>query len=119
MILDLSPEVVIFETNSISFEKRKIYSNYLEKLTNDVKSKKAQVIYVTQTSGHGMNQTLYTISKIIMSHCKENQLICINLARNSNLKFDDFYDGLHLNKKGSLKAGNYIYNELLKTLEIN
>ena len=86
----------------------------LEKLTNRVTEKKSKIIYLTQISGNGMNNNLFLIASTIMKHCEKFQLICFNLAKEANLNYDDFYDGLHLNRNGSKKASNYIYNKLDK-----
>ena len=40
----------------------------------------------------------------------------INLAKNANLQYDDFYDWTHLNKKGSIKAADFIYKNLLNNV---
>ena len=52
-----------------------------------------------------------------MNHCKDFQLTCFNLAKEADLSFNDFYDSLHLNRKGSVKASNYIYKKLYKILK--
>ena len=88
------------------------YLNRIEELTNKVLQRNAKVIYITQISGTGMDRNLYIISHTIMKHCKDNKIKCINLAKNADLVYEDFYDWTHLNKKGSLKAANYIISEL-------
>ena len=94
--------------------KKEFYESLLEKLTNRVTEKKSKIIYLTQISGNGMNNNLFLIASTIMKHCEKFQLICFNLAKEANLNYDDFYDGLHLNRDGSKKASNYIYNKLDK-----
>ena len=89
-----------------------LYNGYLDKLTKTVKSRNAEVIYITQISGHGMNEELFSISNSIMQHCKINDLFCIDLAKESKLDYEDFYDALHLNTKGSLKVINFLTNKL-------
>lgn len=105
-----------FINKKINIKHKKIYDSYLEKLTNRVIKSESKIIYLTQTSGYGMNDDLYLIASSIMEHCKKFQLICFNLAKESSLNFDDFYDGLHLNKKGSIKVSNYIYKKLYPIL---
>ncbi len=94
----------------------KIYLEYLEELTNKVLNRGSKIIYVTQISGTGVNENLYIISKTIMSHCNEKNLYCINLAKNGDLQYEDFYDWTHLNKKGSAKVANFIYENLLNNV---
>ncbi len=106
-----------FLSKQINVKHKELYSSYLEKLTNKVINFESEIIYITQTSGHGMNNNLYIIASTIMEHCKKFQLRCINLAKEANLNYEDFYDSLHLNKKGSIKASNYIYKKLYKTLD--
>ena len=89
-----------------------LYNGYLDKLTKTVKSRNAEVIYITQISGHGMNEELFSTSNSIMQHCKINDLFCIDLAKESKLDYEDFYDALHLNTKGSLKVINFLTNKL-------
>ena len=88
------------------------YLNRLEELTNKVLKRKANVVYITQILGTGIDRNLYIISHTIMKHCKDNNLKCINLAKNANLNYEDFYDWAHLNKMGSTKVANYLFNEL-------
>ena len=37
-------------------------------------------IYITQTSGYGINSELFSASVAVMEHCKNQNLECINLA---------------------------------------
>ena len=103
-----------FSNKNIDVKKKEFYESLLEKLTNRVTEKKSKIIYLTQISGNGMNNNLFLIASTIMKHCEKFQLICFNLAKEANLNYDDFYDGLHLNRNGSKKASNYIYNKLDK-----
>ncbi len=103
-----------FSDKNIEVDKQEFYNSLLEKLTNKVTEKKSKIIYLTQISGNGMNDNLFLIASTIMKHCEKFQLICFNLAKEANLNYDDFYDGLHLNRDGSKKASNYIYNKLDK-----
>ena len=108
--------------NYSDFESKKIkqnkinrnYLNNLEKLTDKVSDRNSKIIYITQTSGTGINENLYIISNTIMHHCKDKKLFCINLAKNMNLNFEDFYDWTHLNNKGSEKVANYLFKEISK-----
>ena len=59
---------------------------------------------------------MYIISETIINHCNEKKLHCINLAKNANLQYEDFYDWTHLNKQGSAKAANFIYENLLNNI---
>jgi len=97
----------------------KNYLEYLEKLTNNVLERKSKIIYITQISGTGINKNLYIISNTIMSHCKDKNLFCINLAKNANLNYDDFYDWTHLNNNGSAKIANYLFDQFLNNIFIN
>ncbi len=92
------------------------YLKYLEELTNKVLKRGSKVIYITQISGTGINKDLYIISETIINHCNEKNLHCLNLAKNANLQYEDFYDWTHLNKKGSVKAANFIYENLLNSV---
>ncbi len=103
-----------FSNKNIDVDKQEFYNSLLEKLTNRVTEKKSKIIYLTQISGNGMNNNLFLIASTIMKHCEKFQLICFNLAKEANLNYDDFYDDLHLNRDGSKKASNYIYNKLDK-----
>lgn len=103
-----------FSNKNIDVKKKEFYESLLEKLTNRVTEKKSKIIYLTQISGNGMNNNLFLIASTIMKHCEKFQLICFNLAKEADLNYNDFYDGLHLNRDGSKKASNYIYNKLDK-----
>ena len=76
----------------------------------------AKPIYITQISGYGINQYLYTVANTLTDHCEKLNVNCINLAENSMLNYNDFFDALHLNPKGSKKAANFIFNELNKII---
>ena len=88
----------------------------VEKVSFEVKNRNAIPIYITQTAGNGMDKNLYTVANSIMQHCSDNNVYCINLAKNASLQYEDFYDGLHLNPKGSKKASSYIFKELQKII---
>ncbi len=97
-----------------------LFNNYmklLNTLTIKVNGKNAKPIYITQTSGYGINQELFTISNAIMEHCKIKNLKCINLAKEIELNYEDFYDELHLNPKGSLKVFLYLSKKLEKIIK--
>ena len=51
--------------------------------------------------------------EVIMKHCNSKMLVCINVAKDLNLKYEDFYDESHLNKSGSQKFADFIYKKLL------
>ena len=88
------------------------YLEFLKKLTNKVKSRSAEPIYITQTSGNGMNNNLLLISKVIMKHCRNENLYCINMPSELDLNYDDFYDENHLNPAGSKKVSEYLFKKL-------
>ena len=94
------------------------YESLLTKLTNKVKQRNSEIVYITQISGTGMNERLFVIANTIISHCKVNKLKCINLAKNADLQYDDFYDWTHLNRKGSKKVSDFLSEKFLK-LSIN
>ncbi len=108
-----------FTNVEIDKEKYIFYSSFLKELTNKVINNDSKIIYITQTSGHGINQNLYLISHTIMDHCKNFNLTCLNLAQESGLEYNDFYDHMHLNRAGSLKVSNYIYENLFKNNNLN
>ena len=54
--------------------------------------------------------------ELFINEKKTQQLLKINLAKNANLQYDDFYDWTHLNKQGSAKAANFIYENLLNNI---
>ena len=84
----------------------------MNKLTNKVKRRSAEPIYITQTSGNGMNTHLLLISKVIMKHCRDENLYCINMPSELDLNYDDFYDENHLNPTGSKKVSEYLFKKL-------
>ena len=51
-----------------------------------------------------------------MDHCKNNNLTCFNAAKDINFEYSDFYDGVHLNRKGTEKISIYLYKNLSKIL---
>ena len=102
------------EINKLFFDK---YTLLLNDLTTKVKEKNAKPIYITQISGYGMNIELFSAAKAIMQHCKNLNLKCINLAKEINLDYEDFYDEMHLNPKGSMKVFSYLSKKLEKILK--
>ena len=107
-----------FENNDQETMFNEYYNSLLKNLTNKVKERNSEIIYITQISGTGMNKNLYIIANTIVAHCKSYKLNCINLAKNANLNYEDFYDWTHLNPKGSKKVSNFLINEFQK-LSIN
>ena len=103
-----------FENNNQQTSLNEYYNNLLIDLTNKVKNRNSEIIYITQISGTGMNKNLYIIAKTIVSHCKSYKLNCINLAKNANLNYEDFYDWTHLNPKGSKKVSDFLIKEFQK-----
>mgnify|MGYP001374231012 FL=1 len=107
-----------FENNDQAAQTNDYYNSLLIKLTNKVKDRNSEIIYITQISGIGMNERLFVIANTIISHCNDYKLKCINLAKNANLQYDDFYDWAHLNRKGSEKVADFLSEKFLK-LAIN
>ena len=99
--------------NKLFFDK---YVLLLNTLTNKVREQNAIPVYITQTSGYGINSELFSASVAVMEHCKNQNLKCINLAKEIDLNYDDFYDELHLNPKGSLKVFSYLSKKLEKII---
>ena len=107
-----------FENNDQQTMFNEYYNSLLKNLTNKVKERNSEIIYITQISGSGMNKNLYIIANTILSHCKNHKLNCINLAKKANLDYEDFYDWAHLNRNGSKKVSDFLSKEFLK-LSIN
>ena len=107
-----------FENSDQQTMLNEYYNSLLIDLTNKVKERNSEIIYITQISGTGMNKNLYIIANTIVSHCRSYKLNCINLAKNANLNYEDFYDWTHLNPKGSEKVSNFLIKEFQK-LSIN
>jgi len=111
---------VTYETikkkNLANIHSEKKYLELLKKLTNKVNSRSAEPIYITQTSGNGMNNNLLLISKVIMKHCRDENLYCINMPSELDLNYDDFYDDAHLNPTGSKKVSEYLFKKLSSIL---
>ncbi len=112
---------ITFEEFSEKNEVNKLFVNryisLLNILTNKVRESNADPIYITQISGYGINSELFSAANAIMKHCKNESLKCINLAKEINLDYDDFYDELHLNPNGSIKVYNYLSNKLEKIIK--
>jgi hypothetical protein len=94
----------------LKFEKW--YIKKLDKLTKLVKKRAGIPIFVTQSTGYGHSFESYIVARSIIKNCESNKLICINPAKNLELKYEDFYDESHLNINGSKKFADYIYKEL-------
>lgn len=105
-----------FENQNNDKTINKNISKLLNNLTSNVLSRNAKPIYITQISGYGINQYLYTVANTLTDHCEKLNVNCISLAENSMLNYNDFFDALHLNPKGSKKAANFIFNELNKII---
>ena len=103
-----------FENSGQETKFNEYYDSLLIDLTNKVKERNSQIIYITQISGTGMNKNLYIIANTIVSHCRSYKLNCINLAKNANLDYKDFYDWNHLNRKGSKKVSDFLIREFQK-----
>ena len=101
------------EVNKLFFDK---YTLLLNTLTNKVKEQNAIPIYITQISGYGINSELFSTAEAIMNHCKKQNLDCINLAKEIDLNYNDFYDELHLNPGGSIKVFSYLSKKLKKII---
>ena len=81
-------------------------------LTSSVLIPSSIPIFITQTTGYGHSFESLTVAKTIMQHCASNNLICLNSAKELDLRYEDFYDESHLNIKGSKKLANYIFEKL-------
>ncbi len=103
-----------FENNDEQTTLSEYYNSLLIDLTSKVKDRNSEIIYITQTSGTGMNKNLYIIANTIVSHCRSYKLNCINLAEKANLNYEDFYDWNHLNPKGSKKVSDFLIKEFQK-----
>ena len=100
--------------NHFYLEYSKIYKNLLNQLTKIVRENNSEPIYITQISGHGMNQELISAANSIIEHCEEFNLRCINLAKQLDLEYNDFFDALHLNPAGSKKVADFLVKKLNK-----
>ena len=110
---------ITFKDFKIQKNNKNIDNNILKllnNLTSNVLSRNAKPVYITQISGYGINEYLYTVANTLTNHCKKLNLKCINLAENSTLNYNDFFDEMHLNPNGSKKAANFIFNELNKII---
>ena len=96
-------------------------SKYLEMKLKYVNAKNKSQNYIQYGGAFPFiySQNLYLISHTIMDHCKNFNLTCLNLAQESGLEYNDFYDHMHLNRAGSLKVSNYIYENLFKNNNLN
>ena len=94
----------------------KTYMTLLNELTNKVKERNSEPIYITQISGYGINAELFNAAEAILKHCENQNLTCVNLAKEIDLNYEDFYDELHLNPKGSKKVFTYLSSRLNKII---
>ena len=90
-------------------EFERLYLSQLHILTDLVYNVGALPIFITQTTGYGHSFESFIVAKTIIKHCDINKLLCLNLAKDLNLKYEDFYDENHLNIIGSKKMAEYIY----------
>ena len=90
-------------------EFEKWYLNQLKILTDLIYKVDALPIFITQTTGYGHSFESFIVARTIIKHCNINNLPCLNLAKDLNLKYEDFYDEIHLNIIGSKKMAEYIY----------
>jgi len=88
------------------------YLKQLEKLTDIVEKRGSIPIFVTQTTGYGHSYESFIVARTIIKHCNIKKLTCVNLAKELDLNYEDFYDESHLNITGSKKFSDYIYKEL-------
>ena len=65
------------------------YSELLSLLTKKVLENNAKPIYITQNSGYGISQELYSAAETVMKHCADFNLSCINLAKDLDLNYED------------------------------
>ena len=93
-------------------EFEKWYLIRLEELTNLVYKIGSIPVFINQTTGYGHSFESFVVARTITKHCKIYNLLCLNLAKNLNLIYEDFYDESHVNTKGSKKIAYYIYNKL-------
>ena len=57
-------------------------------------------IFINQTTGYGHSYESFIVARTITNHCKKNKLTCLNLAKEINLEYEDFYDESHVNRSG-------------------
>jgi len=88
------------------------YLKKLDELTNLVQNNNSIPIYITQTTGYGHSYESLIVAKTIIKHCNKYKLICLNLAKDLKLDYEDFYDESHVNNSGSRKIAEYIYSNL-------
>ena len=92
------------------------YRKLLEILIEKVSSRGSKIIFITQTSGYGMNSELFTASRTIIDVCNKKGLFCIDVAKNLDLQYEDFYDSMHLTINGSNKVAKFFQQNLKKLL---
>ena len=94
----------------LKFEKW--YLDQLNNLTTIIEKNDAIPIFITQTTGYGHSFESFIVARTIINHCSKYKLICLNLAKDLELKYEDFYDENHVNVSGSKKVAEYIYSNL-------
>ena len=93
------------------------YRKLLEILIEKVSSRGSKIIFITQTSGYGMNSELFTASRTIIDVCNKKGLFCIDVAKNLDLQYEDFYDSMHLTINGSNKVAKFLSAKLEEVIE--
>lgn len=102
---------------------KQMFTNNLKKLVEHSKSLNSISIFITQRTSRWQKKNEFifsisekdfynyekTVSKIIMSFCIENEIFCVDLNKNLNLKFSDTYDLVHYTPKGSDKVSDNIF----------
>lgn len=88
------------------------YLNKLKNLTDLVRKRNSEPIFITQTTGYGHSFESLVVAETIIKHCNIEKLICLNLAKNLDLNYEDFYDENHLNINGSKKFAEYVIKNL-------
>jgi hypothetical protein len=57
--------------------------------------------------------------EVVNTVCRRYNIVCIDMAKETMWKDDDFYDFAHMTPKGVQKIGNYLFEnlkvEILKT----
>ena len=81
-------------------------------MTELVTERSSIPIFITQTTGYGHSFESLIVAKTIIQHCAKNNLICLNSAKELDLKYEDFYDESHLNIAGTRKLADFIYKKL-------
>jgi len=92
-----------------------LYNKNLRILQNMATKNDAYPIFITQkiSKNHWLNDYLKYINNLTLKYCINNNLYCIDMSQENNLKDDFFYDGVHLNPKGSEILGDYISQKIM------